>query len=164
MLQVNKTSNKKYSPNDIFHLLQDSMIEEINIYNQAHLHQSCPLVESHKPHNKTKNEIALQFSIQGEFEGKAVCLLDTYEKQTTHIKPLFKESMNILLGDILTQLERKHDIFSLIDTPKELEDLDFSKDFRMNRIYSITYKLLQNFEEYDCRIIFSLNQKRLIEV
>lgn len=151
--------------------IQKSIIPEMNIYNQAHLEIDRPLVKASRIHKKTNNEIGVLFNIEGELKGKVVCLVDLYEKQIdsnkiNHFQSLFNESMNILIGQLLTSLEEETDIMSVITEPKVIsrtetfERLGCETDLKM----SLGYKLITQLESYDCRIYILANQLNAREV
>ena len=53
-------------------LLQDAIIPEMNIYNQAYLEIERPLVEAVSVHPKTSHEIGVSFTIEGQIQGKSI--------------------------------------------------------------------------------------------
>lgn len=151
--------------------IQKSIAPEINIYNQAHLEIDRPLVKAARIHKKTNNEIGVMFNLEGELRGRVVCLADLYEKkidpqELERFQSLFVESMNILVGQLLTSLEEETDIMSVATAPKIIsmtetfDKLGRDSDLKM----SLGYKLITDLENYDCRIYILAGQTALREV
>ncbi|MCO4755711.1 MAG: hypothetical protein KC478_14620 [Bacteriovoracaceae bacterium] len=167
-LEVVKRKTKEHFLMEGF---QNSIIPEINIYNQAHLELERPLVKASRIHKKTNHEIGVSFSIDGELTGKAVCLVDLYEKklhsdQIDQLHSLFAESMNILLGRILTVFEEETDLMCMLGQPHQIgrsqtfENYGQASDLKM----SLGYKLITSIESYDCRIYILANKVNVKEV
>lgn len=151
--------------------IQRSICPELNIYNQAHLEIERPLVKASRIHKKTNNEIGVKFDIEGELKGRVVCLVDLYDKKIqskdlSRFQSLFVESMNILVGRLLTDLEEETDIMSLATSPKIIardetfDRLGQDSDLKM----SLGYKLITELESYDCRIYILANPSSPREV
>lgn len=151
--------------------IQKSIPPELNIYNQAHLEIERPLVKASRIHKKTNNEVGVIFGVEGELRGQVICLVDLYEKKLNpdkleNFQSLFAESMNILIGQLLTSLEEETNLMSVLTSPKIVaRDETFEKyghdtDLKM----SLGYKLITQLESYDCRIYILANQPNTREV
>lgn len=145
--------------------IQKSIVPEMNIYNQAHLEMERPLVKASRIHKKTNNEIGVIFDIEGELKGKIVCLVDLYDKKIStqdlaRFQSLFTESMNIMLGQMLTSLEDETELMCVLTSPKVItrnETFDnYGKDSELKM--SLGYKLITRLEDYDCRIYIVANE------
>ena len=156
---------KKTKEHYLMEGIQKSVPPELNIYNQAHLEIDRPLLKASRIHKKTNNEIGVTFNIEGELKGQVVCLVDLYEKKLApakmgHFQSLFNESMNILLGQLLTTLEEETGLMSVITSPRivtrseNFERYGRDSDLKM----SLGYKLITQLESYDCRIYILANQ------
>jgi len=149
-------------------IFQDAIIAEMNIYNQAHLEIDTPLVLTRIVHPKTQHEIGVQFKLEGEIKGNIYCYLDTFNKDVTEkeknfFQLLFVESMNILIGRILTNIEENDDLIAILSNPsflnlKEQQQVEFNKGSIDHEILAIGYKLIATQNEYDCRLIFNLDK------
>ena len=149
-------------------VLQDAIIPEMNIYNQAYLEIHTPLVTAGVIHPKTPNEFGVEFKLEGQIKGRVYCFLDTFQKrinpkEESFFQLLFVESMNILIGRTLTNLEENSHCMSVILEPQFLK-LNDSKEVVINKgssiseTFSIGYKLIALLNEYDCRIIFEIEK------
>lgn len=169
-MEISPNKNKRtYISNDIIIALQDSTIESLNIYNQAFLELETPLINTSLVRGKTSYEIPVTFNLGGDLKGVILCFIDTYNKS---IKPndihffqsLFTESMNLLLGQILTNLDKNFDISSFISSPYIPNDMVIlkllSKDFQSQKM-SMSYKLISNASEYNCRIILNIQRSNI---
>lgn len=145
--------------------IQASIPPELNIYNQAHLVLERPLVKASRIHKKTNNEIGVIFEIAGELKGRVFCLIDLYNKNLGssslgNFQSLFTESMNILIGRLLTSLEEQTEIMSILTNPKMIarhdtfENIGASSSLKL----SFGYKLITQLESFDCRIYFLADQ------
>lgn len=167
--QQNKHVNRK---NSIQEILSGSIVEELSIYNQAYLQLDTPLINISVIHEKTKYELPLMFTIDGDFSGNIICLIDIYNKNLTAenktlFVSLYSESMNILLGKMMTNLDFESGHNVLISNPKmpsdEMIKNCVAKNFNQETL-SMCYKYISNALEYDCRIIFNVNKNKLTEV
>lgn len=154
MLELNKLNISKLNKK-----LSEAVPQEINIYNQAYLIAHTPLIETQVFHTKTSNEIALSFEVSGDLNGYILCYLDLDPDERTNgnfhfFQSLYIESMNIVLGKFLTNLERDSDLLAAINFPdiksQKLEKIE-SEQKQFNK-YSWSYKLVSRLKEYDCRI------------
>lgn len=147
----------------LIHQFNSSLPREVNIYNQAFLILDRPIVKAQRIHQPTDHEIVLQFIVTGELEGSFTCLLDTYKKDITSAEKntflsLYTESMNILLGRFLSNLDDEFDILSALSAPSNLSKERYTQYLTQSsesEKYSFGYTLISNFKEYDCRIIFN---------
>ena len=120
-----------------------------------------------KIHPQTKYENGIRFNLEGELQGQVTCLIDHYNKNpesSKQLNSLFIESMNILLGKVVTNLENEYEISSLISAPIQQETFSFDEKRFENNTYSTSYKLISNSEEYDVRLIVTVLRKNIIEV
>lgn len=138
---------------------QKSISPEINIYNQAQLELERPMIRASRIHKKTNNEIGALFKIDGELKGQVICLVDLYDKtipghKYAYFQSLFVESMNIFLGQLLTNLENETDIMTVLSAPKiigrneQFHNIKDEQDLRL----SIGYRLITEDSSYNCRI------------
>lgn len=151
---------------EIIEALNGSLVEEINIYHQAYISLERPIIVSKNIHQITKYERSVYFNIRGDIEGNVICLLDMYNK-TVHDRDkalfhsLYIESMNILLGKILTNLENYYYYTAMLDSPQIIENnrLDhiISDDFFSIKLCA-GYTLTFNQQEFDCRLIINLKK------
>ncbi|MAX67463.1 MAG: hypothetical protein QF441_12235 [Bacteriovoracaceae bacterium] len=154
--------NNLNKSDNILSLLQECAVEEINIYNQAHIEMDCPFLTTNKLPVQTKHEIPLYFELKGDFNGVAICYLDTYQKelsvdQASFFQSLYVESMNILLGKMLTEIDKKKHYEITCSSPYISKTQTMMNIFNDNKtqIYHANYKLITNLHEYDCRVIFN---------
>ena len=155
-LQVVSRKTKEYFLMEGF---QKSLNPEINIYNQAQLELERPMIRASRIHKKTNNEIGAIFQLNGELKGQVICLVDLYEKDIQqqkypYFQSLFIESMNIFLGQLLTNLENETDIMTVLSAPKiigrtdQFQNIKNDQDLRL----SLGYRLITNEDSYNCRI------------
>ncbi len=163
--------SKNITNGELSDYIHSCFIPELNIYNQAFLLLDYPLLKTSKVHQNTKFEIPITFFISGEYEGTCFCLLDTYNKDLsiqnqTLLNSLFAESMNILLGKMITKLDNDFNISTLISAPskREIKINDLENLQHAGSTFSIGYKLMFMNEEFDCRIILNMNSKKTFEV
>lgn len=153
---------------DLKKVLQNAVIPEINIYNQSYLEIDTPLISTSIIHAKTQNEIGVEFNLEGQITGTVYCYLDTFnkiidDKEKNFFQLLFVESMNILIGRMLTNIEENDHLISILSNPKFL-NLKDQKEIQVQRgsmnheVLSVGYKLIATMNEYDCRILFDLNK------
>ena len=171
-MQINTSDKRREQPSStIADALLGSCVDELNIYNQAFLELDRPLIKTSVKHKKTQFELPIAFAIDGDFSGSIICLLDSYEKRLTSqdetsFRSLYVESMNILLGKMMTNLENHYEITALISDPKTPSDESIQKSFESSfnmESLSMGYKLISNQNEFDCRVIFNINKKRYTE-
>lgn len=138
---------------------QKSLTPEINIYNQAQLELERPMIRASRIHKKTNNEIGALFRLDGELKGQVICLVDLYDKSIpahkyAFFQSLFVESMNIFLGQLLTNLENETDIMTVLSAPKiigrndQFQNIKDEQDLRL----SLGYRLITGENSYNCRI------------
>lgn len=167
-LQVVSKKTKEYYLMEGF---QKSLNPEINIYNQAFLELERPMIKASRIHKKTNNEIGVIFNLAGELSGQVICLVDLYDKDIhsqdfTYFQSLFIESMNIFVGQLLTNLENETDIMTMASPPKIInrnEQFDNIKDEQDLRL-SLGYRLIMNNNSYNCRIYIIADKKQIREV
>ena len=142
---------------DIVLIFDHAFPRDLNLFHSVYIERGTPVFLSKQNPQKTKNEIGFQFQISGDLKGFAYCFLDLFEKnlspdKTTEIKSIFKESMNILLGNTLTSLE-EHNLLSLISAPKE--DINF-QEIDSHKVYYTHYNLTFEQSNYPIRVFWSL--------
>ena len=107
--------------------------------------------------------MGVRFHLVGEIKGEVICLLDLYDKKTktasaNFLKALFVESMNILLGQMMTQVQSKAKKKLILSHPHFLEKMSALNFQNTDSAMSTGYKLITAHEEYDCRIIIQLEK------
>lgn len=158
-----ETEKYKFTTSSIIDVLQASMLPELNIYNQAQLEIDTPLIKAQNVHPKTTHEVGVKLKLEGDLSGEVFCLIDTYNKDVAQtegqfFKTLFIESMNILMGQVLTLLENEHDISCLVSHPEFL-DRDSKLELSIQRdttTMNVGYKFISIHNEFDCRILFNI--------
>lgn len=122
--------------------------DDLNIYGQANLEKlNNSSIETEKP------ELIVNFDLNGEMRGEVFCQLSPSNKKkedTSFKEALFIESMNILLGNILTNLELKFGRKVQISAPK----IPTNKNLSIQNKPSISYLFTSFQEEQICRIYF----------
>lgn len=170
-MQISTSLKRREFSKTIQDALQASSVNELNIYNQAFLQLDRPLLRNSVQHPNTQFEYPVVFRIDGDFSGTIVCLLDGYNKNLSNeeekiFKSLYTESMNILLGQMMTNLENHHELTAIISNP-QIPTMELTKDLleKSFGIENLTmgYKLISNLREFDCRIIFNINKERYSE-
>tara|TARA_Y100000768_G_scaffold375852_1_gene347148 strand:+ start:15790 stop:16284 length:495 start_codon:yes stop_codon:yes gene_type:complete len=156
-------NQKEFYTNDWLLTLNQIELSELDIYHQAFLEQSSPFILSQNLHSKTTNEMGVRFHLVGEIKGEVICLLDLYDKKTktasaNFLKALFVESMNILLGQMMTQVQSKAKKKLILSHPHFLEKMSALNFQNTDSAMSTGYKLITAHEEYDCRIIIQLEK------
>ena len=122
---------------------------------------------SHPFREKTKKEIGVRFKHDGEIKGDVYCFLDMYDKsispgEINFFKSLFVESMNILIGKVLTDIEDKFNQMVQLSSPQffEIDQVveikPISRDGKDIALQT-GYKLISLNNEFDCRILLNLN-------
>lgn len=167
---VNSFHNRtKTSGINLMEKVHLSFSPALSIYNQAVLERSKPIQLFSEPNIKGKNKLNILFKLEGELDGHIICSF-TLPKDISEIKKedivqfqsIFTESMNILLGKFLTDLEDETGIMSLISSPKLLNNLNLLDE--MNKYpHSIKlktdYELLTMSNKFDCTIYINANNK-----
>ncbi len=168
--------NLELNPNKIKNIETDIVlpaiqVDEVNIYNQAYLTIDTPLIKTNIAREKANNELMISFPLAGELKGMVHCFIDTYKKalpesEMNYLKNLFSESMNILIGKMLTNIERSNDYHVILGSPIKDNNIKFGNYIQNKEfdVYNVGYKLIYNALEYDCRLLFFLNKTKHIEV
>lgn len=157
MLNQNKIARRT----ELSDVISKSIVPELNIYNQAYLILDRPLLETKSYHSPTTTEIPLIFLIEGDYKGHILCLIDLDKKKVNEnsfhfFQSLYIESMNIALGKFLTNLEYNGDLLITLSSPEiypsnpRLQEL--SGQFKNTKMFSWSYKLVSQIQEFDCRI------------
>lgn len=163
--------NTKIREYSIEKLFLSAQIEELNVYNQAHLTLETPMIKTKVLHEQTKNEEQVTFPIHGDYTGFAIAFLDTFNKNIENedlilLKNLFTESINILLGQFFTRIEKIGNTSLILGSPSIMSRINLKsiKQDKSSETYSTGYSLLFNGKELSCRVIYFLNKNKLIEV
>jgi hypothetical protein len=164
-LDINRISTqiKKNIKEDIFSLLP----LHLNIYDQAFVLKSEEKIEI-PLNNKKANEIAVAFNIDGELKGSIVCILELgvrklSQAEENYLYSLFIESMNIFLGQFLTNIENKYDLMSTLSTPKiylmnDLLPSGLSYNPNFNVHSNSKLNLVARGIEFNCRLYIQANK------
>lgn len=147
-------------PDRILDLIQLSIPSELNIYNQAHLEIDTPVTLVSKFHTKTLHEIGVSFTLDGEIKGNVICLLDTFDHEikdsdSAFFNSLFIESMNILIGQLVTNMEDNFNLQSMLSTPSLLQKSDDHGIKTAEQFVStnVGFKFITVNNEYDLRVV-----------
>ena len=138
--------------------------KELNIYNQAHLSQKQINSQS-IDFRQQKGELAIAFNLEGDLEGFILCSLKTENAQDLRaIQSIFTESMNILLGKFLTDLEDETNLMALITHPRLVtkQHLDEMAKMSLNKKhiqFEANYDLMTTMQELPCRILFCAHKR-----
>lgn len=157
----------RYKKNFI-HRLHEAFEADIDIYNQASLKRIQSLNEY--TDHQYNDDLSIIFQLKGEVEGQIICSIKlNKDKDSIHLKSLFTESMNILLGKFLTDLEEKIGLMSVISVPELITRTKrdsliktHSSRYKLNLITS--YELLTLKDSHTCHIHILANQKGTKEV
>jgi chemotaxis protein CheY-P-specific phosphatase CheC len=166
------TPRRSRSESDLV-VFNRSFISELNIYNQASLFRDSAIQKIIEI-NKTPNHMGVLFRLEGELKGNILCLIDIEDKEFSNqeivfFQSLFMESMNILLGKFLTNLEDESGIMSVISTPKIIKVSDTAPNIfnkaENSRYHFATNYLLQTLKDtYQCKIYFVADLSNIKEV
>lgn len=141
----------------------------IDIYDQVQLLKSNCSQSQLLPFKNNK-QIAVIFDLEGELSGKAICVMDVpplSNQNNVLTRSLFIESMNILLGQFLTNLEIETGIMAVITSPKLITEQELLPDFndhsRKSKInFSLNYHLISDGNENFT--IISILGNKLIDI
>jgi hypothetical protein len=127
---------------------------DIDIYGQAVLKKSNVQVQQllSSPY---KSRVI--FPINGELTGFIVC-----ETSMKINFSLFVESMNILLGQIITNLESESDLLLRLEPPV-LTDMKIAQE-KYELKTNLMYELNTMAKSYDCQVFFYANKHKAKEV
>ena len=158
MLVANQT---RKSPVCLPEVMRDCAPEDLVIYGQAYLELTRPFMESSTRKPQTIHEVGVQFNIDGDVSGNVFCLVDLYKKKPAvseyqYFQSLFVESMNILIGRLLTEASEKHQLKAQISSPKLLPEPQVQSISSIGvgpKILSGGYDFVTATMEYDCRIV-----------
>jgi hypothetical protein len=135
-------------------MIVQSCPNNVDIYGQAVLRKYD---NTDSPVITTPNQSRVIFPINGELTGFIEC--------TTSMKvnfSLFVESMNILLGQMLTNLESESDLLVRLEPPI-LSEKEFETD-QYEISTNLMYELNTLAKSYDCKILFYANKHKAKEV
>lgn len=161
LIQKNKNSRKR--PEFRF---DSCMPSELNIYNQAELIKTSA---QYGPINfgQDRGEIGIAFHLEGDLDGFILCILKTntslLQGKNQQIESLFTESMNILLGRFLTELEEETNLMSLITYPRpltkghieELQKINLKNEIS----FQVNYDLITSLYDLPCKILFCAHKR-----
>lgn len=154
--------------------LTSCLPEEINIYNQGWIEKKELINTEHLnlPHfeNQFKNNYTVVLGLSGELEGFAVCMANP-----SIDKSFFSESMNILIGNYLSLIDERENLFTTLLPPvifnlsenSSTEEVDqFYKFNQRLRLYMneaqtfhVQYLLHSNNQIYPVMITFIIKDK-----
>lgn len=156
----NEYNNRRVSDSDYL-LFNKSFDKSLNIYSQAYLERSSSIAKI-ADFSKKDDEFGVSFLISGEISGKIYCLVKIHEKElhskrTVEFQSLFIESMNILLGNFFTTLEKESGMMCMISSPKILkmnDRLTISNDKIIGSAYHFLtkYNLHYSNSKSQCRV------------
>ena len=157
----------RYKKNFI-HRLHEAFDSDIDIYNQAVLKRTKPLNEF--TGHLYNDDLSILFKLKGEVEGQIICSIELHKDASSgHLQSLFTESMNILLGKFLTELEDSIGLMSIISHPEVINKprrdslvKTHSSRYKLNLITK--YELFTLKDSYSCHIHILANQKGTKEV
>ncbi len=144
--------------------------ETISLYHRAYIKkQEIQLPEIIKETTFNEISMVISFGLTGELKGFVVCEcpLVSYSRTKANyqfLQGLFVESMNILLGKILTHLEEQENILCYITAPKTLTH-DSNNSILLQQIESYKknsllvdaiYNICVDNKEIPCRLCFEI--------
>ena len=161
---VNSFQNRRTNLMEKIHL---SFSPALSIYNQAVLERSKPIQLFNNLDINNDGKINILFRLEGELTGNIICSFLVEDKpiskdQLLQYQSIFTESMNILLGKFLTELEDETGLMSLISSPRLLTNNKFINeinDFPHSIKLKTEYKLLTMKNSFDCTIYINANNK-----
>lgn len=166
---VNSFQNREHNLMEKIHL---SFSPALSIYNQAVLERSKPIQLFNNLEISESERVNILFKLEGELTGHIICsfLMDDKEitqDQLFQYQSIFTESMNILLGKFLTQLDDETGLMSLISSPRLLTNNKFITEIN-NFSHAIKlkteYQLLTMKNCFDCTIYINANNKNSSKV
>ena len=153
--------------------INKSFNNELSIYGQAHLNRNDSLRKAIAI-DKSFDEIGVIFKLDGELQGSIICTLNLKEHEldndkTIFFQSLFMESMNILLGSFLTNLEEESGVMSIISNPRFMSKNDVIPHDLLNNytnvnIWNLGYLFQTTMGKYDCKVQMIAKKNRTIEV
>lgn len=129
-------------------MIEQSCPQNIDIYGEAVLTKSN---FDHTAPISINRKTKIFFPIEGELSGFAVC-----ETSSQINKSLFSESMNILLGQILTNLEIESKLLSKIGTPILIRNNISISQYEITSNFK--YTLRSTTSIYECDVNFYANK------
>ena len=99
--------------------VHNSLIPELNIYNQAHIELSEPIQKIMRNKIVEQADFNVHFHVGGELEGEIITSLTSLSDEPMSMNrssSIFLETMNILVGRVLTNLEVESDLFCYIQS------------------------------------------------
>jgi len=158
--------------NNLMEKIHLSFSPALSIYNQAVLERSKPIQLFNNLEIDENGKVNILFKLEGELTGHIICSFSIEDKVITqdqlfHYQSIFTESMNILLGKFLTQLEEETGLMSLISSPRLLTNNKFITeiDSFLHAIKLKTeYQLLTMQNSFNCTIYINANNKNSSKV
>lgn len=152
-------------------IFEKAFPKTINLYEQAYLIKKN-IVPFQKKFKQTPNQIGISFDLKGELSGRVISILElphfSDAQQKLSIQTLHMESINILIGKFLTELESKINIMATLTFPKicDHESLANSKINSLTFEYQFDalYYLIKNDHQYNCHIYLLANSAHILEV
>jgi len=160
--------HKKSSYLNFMEALNLNLESQLNIYNQAVLKRSAAIsLLSKELDSANSKDFIIMFEIQGEFDGFLIAQLSAQENieySSDHFHSLFVESINILGGKLLTNLDQNFDLLCTLSPPRQLSSFDSINNSKYKFKLKTNYELITLNNTYDCNLIFVGNEKILKEV
>lgn len=161
---VNSFQNRQTNLMEKIHL---AFSPTLSIYNQAVLERCNPIQLFNTLDIDETNKINILFKLEGELTGHIICSFCVDNKVESnddlfHLQSIFTESMNILLGKFLTDLEAETGLMSLITSPKLLKNksyIDEINSFSHNIKLKTQYQLSTLKDQFECMIYINANNK-----
>ena len=155
---------KQSSLNENIHYAYPS---ELDIYSQVVLKRSSSLEVFKVGQFNSSNKFNISFSLSGELNGNFVCQFNK-EDISLENQSIFTESMNIVIGKMLTNLERKTGLMSMISNPSKLADNHSFFESLSNHPHHINlctdYKLITLKKNIDVTIFLFAQRTKKVEV
>lgn len=114
--------------------ISDSFPKELNVYSQAHL-------ELTKTDTVNSKLMSTSFQLSGMIQGHANCYLAgklIAQTNDSYLQSLFTESMNILVGRVLTNLESKFALNITMSSPINDTNISHIRGGALSKKYIFT--------------------------
>lgn len=178
LIKEYKIFNPTHRYNLLKSKLQNLFPETISIYQRAYLSkESVTITKQLAPVEFEDMHFKIGFGVTGEIKGFVICDADLSEfsqneKRLNFVQGLFVESMNILLGKILTDIEDALNILCYLTPPKILhKENNKSAIFQEMRnmqksalILESKYGLKTDDSVIPCRLCFEIIEDKITEV
>ncbi|MDA8792676.1 hypothetical protein N9N67_05490, partial [Bacteriovoracaceae bacterium] len=105
----------------------ESFPAKLDLFSQVHLIKLSSTFESYKQYQVPKNHLCYAFKLDGELKGSVIGMLNFQNSKLpdqvlSNLKNVFTESLNVLLGKFLTNLEESNNIMATLSAPKDLNN------------------------------------------